>query len=141
MLHDVGMLVLATHQPDEFAALLSAADESRRTLYEVERDSHHVTHAEIGGYLLTLWGLPFRIVEAATYHHSPARLDDSILDVSAAVYIANQLVTAAQAAASGAPAPALDEDYIARLGVADRLDGWTALASEQVGTASTGAAS
>ena len=31
------------------------------------------THAEVGAYLLGLWGLPFQIVEAVANHHAPER--------------------------------------------------------------------
>ena len=53
---DVGQLILgsapATDGPDS-----SQADA--------------ITHAEVGAFLLGLWGLPFRIVEAVANHHAP----------------------------------------------------------------------
>lgn len=122
MLHDVGKLVLASHRPAELAGLLAEAERTDRPLHVVERERGGVTHAEIGGYLLTVWGLPYTIVEAVTHHHAPARLEDSTFGVRAAVHIADALV----GEASGGPA-VLDEDYVARLGVADRLDGWREL--------------
>jgi putative nucleotidyltransferase with HDIG domain len=139
MLHDIGKLVLAEYQPEVLTSLLASAGETGRTLDEVEEAGHHVSHAEIGGYLLTLWGLPFRIVESTTYHHAPQRLDDAFLDVSPAVYIANALVSAEEAKLTGAPVTPLSDDYIGRLCVADRLPLWAGFAAEQFAAAGGGA--
>jgi putative nucleotidyltransferase with HDIG domain len=136
MLHDVGKLVLAAHQPDQLAALLARARELGQPLHSIEREYAGVTHAEVGAYLLTLWGLPHAIVEAVAHHHAPSRIESTGLDPVAAVHIANVLVAAQQHDGSTDPAPEpLDAAYLAGLGVTDRLDGWKTLVAEQVGDA------
>lgn len=40
-------------------------------LIECERRTTGATHAQIGAYLLGLWGLPYSIVEAVALHHAP----------------------------------------------------------------------
>jgi putative nucleotidyltransferase with HDIG domain len=136
LLHDVGKLVLAAHRPDELASLLGAARESGRPLHAIERERAGVTHAEIGAYLLTLWGLPQPIVEAVAHHHAPTRLGVVTLGPLAAVHIANLLVAEQQRHDSGAgPSQTLDQDYLVALGVADRLHAWKQLAAERVRTA------
>lgn len=74
MLHDVGKLALiAKHQAGFFANLPpeSAVQERERH----ERAMFGATHAEIGAYLIGLWGLPDDIVAAIAWHHSfPAGL-------------------------------------------------------------------
>jgi HD-like signal output (HDOD) protein len=47
-----------------------ARREGRPTV-EIERDELGVTHAELGAYLLGLWGLPDAIVEVTAWHHYP----------------------------------------------------------------------
>lgn len=132
MLHDVGKLLLAAQRPDELASLLAAARDSGRPLHAIEQERSGATHAEVGAYLLTLWGLPHPIVEAVAYHHAPTRLDHTELDPIAAVYIANRLIAEQQADPPGPAAEALDHDYLAALGVTDRLDSWRTLAAEHV---------
>lgn len=132
LLHDVGKLVLAAHQPDQLALLLARARELGQPLHVVEREHGGVTHAEIGAYLLNLWGLPHAIVEAVAHHHAPSRLESSDLDPVAAVHIANALVNAHEH--DPAPEP-LDPDYLARLGVTDRLDAWETLVADHLGGA------
>jgi putative nucleotidyltransferase with HDIG domain len=131
MLHDVGKLILAAHRPDELAALLAAAGTSGRPLHAIERERTGVTHAEIGAYLLTLWGLPHPIVEAVVHHHAPTRLETTKLDPAAAVCIANLLVNEQQHDSGETP----DDEFLASLGAADQLATWTTLAAKHVHTA------
>jgi hypothetical protein len=82
-----------------------------------------------GAYLLTLWGLPHGIVEAVARHHTPRRVESAGLDPVAAVHVADLLVAEQEAGACGG---SLDLEYLAALGVADRVDSWRALAAEHV---------
>lgn len=133
LLHDVGKLVLAAKMPAYFTRNLMMAQEQSRPLFEVEQELMGVTHAEIGAYLLGLWGLPWVVVEAVAHHHSPARVPEQGLDAVAAVYIAN--ILALECAATG-PAevtliqPTLDEEYLDSLGVLSQLAEWRAAAQE-----------
>ncbi len=49
-------------------------------------------HAEVGAYLLGLWGFPNPIVEAVAFHHTPSRASEAGLGLSAMVHIADRLV-------------------------------------------------
>ena len=49
------------------------------------------SHAEIGAYLLGLWGIPNLAVEAIAHHHHPTRIEHSEFDSSIAIYVANLL--------------------------------------------------
>jgi HD-like signal output (HDOD) protein/DNA-binding NarL/FixJ family response regulator len=73
LLCDVGQLLLERADPQRVA--FTCAEAARRNVPEhaVELSSWGVTHAELGAYLLGLWGLPFQIVEAVAHHHAPAR--------------------------------------------------------------------
>ena len=69
-----------------------------------------VTHAEVGAFLLGLWGLPSPIVEAVANHHSPLRNAHDRLGVSQIVWLAACLVQGTEP----------DPEYLKRIG-ADQL--------------------
>jgi HD-like signal output (HDOD) protein len=134
LLHDTGKLVLAAHVPEQFEQVLQQAHRENRSLLAVEHEITGTGHAEIGAYLLALWGLPMPIVDAVCRHHRPERALDAEpgLDVLAVTHIADGLAyelvkdTACEADGEGL----LNLDYLAALGVAEELPGWRQLAAE-----------
>jgi HD-like signal output (HDOD) protein len=126
MLHDVGDIVLAL--ADAGAAAATEAEARTREVpgHVIERERLGVTHAEIGAYILGTWGVPFAIVEAVASHHEPRRLASASFDAMTAVHVADGLVTAAERGSLSRTA-LLDEEYLTSLGVAGRLEEWTAL--------------
>jgi putative nucleotidyltransferase with HDIG domain len=107
LLHDIGVLVLLSFE-SELASEAAIAEH----------------HAAVGAHLLELWGLPHGIVEAVAYHHHVGEVHDPIFDVTAAVAIAAALT------ADDGDAPALEPEYLERIGVGDRIEGWRAAARE-----------
>jgi putative nucleotidyltransferase with HDIG domain len=91
LLHDVGKLVIAERSPEHFARCLSGVREDKRPLYAIEEQLIGVSHAEVGAYLLSLWGLPYPVVEAVAHHHHPERVRREKLDMITVVYAANLL--------------------------------------------------
>ncbi|MEO6603722.1 MAG: HDOD domain-containing protein, partial [Polyangiaceae bacterium] len=59
---------------------------------ESAADADSVTHAEVGAFLLGLWGLPFPIVEAVANHHQPLRNAHDRLGLPQIVWLATCLV-------------------------------------------------
>jgi putative nucleotidyltransferase with HDIG domain len=97
LLHDIGLLVLASHYPREHAAALAAAVANGMPLSEAERRLLSIDHAEVGGYLGEHWSLPREIVEVIRFHH---RDDPAPPDCQTAVAI----VRLADALCSSQPA-------------------------------------
>jgi HD-like signal output (HDOD) protein len=91
LLQDIGSLVLASKMPDKFCAVLSCAKQRGCELFEAEEEILGTSHAEIGAYLLGLWGLPALAVEAIAHHHRPTRIPHTDFDSSTAVYLAGLL--------------------------------------------------
>ncbi|MDR3772833.1 MAG: response regulator [Terracidiphilus sp.] len=91
LLHDVGSLILASRMPDQFCAARSLATRRGCRVFEAEEELLGTSHAEIGAYLLGLWGLPDLAVEAISHHHRPTRIPHSGFDSSIAVYVADLL--------------------------------------------------
>jgi HD-like signal output (HDOD) protein len=50
----------------------------RIKLEDLEMEKYGINHSLAGGYLLNWWGMPFQIVEAALYHHSP--FDENVIN-------------------------------------------------------------
>jgi putative nucleotidyltransferase with HDIG domain len=137
-LHDVGKLVLAERAPEQFDKALAQASAEKRPLFEVEEEVMGVSHAEVGAYLLSLWGVPYPIVEAVAYHHHPARLPREKLDLTTVTYVANLLAHQYSKEASGAPAfvhPEIDESLLAGIGEAAQLSEWKRMAESKAGAA------
>jgi putative nucleotidyltransferase with HDIG domain len=71
LLHDVGKLLLATEFAPGFEQALARAKSAGVPLWQAEIQELGASHAEVGAYLLGLWGLPDAIVEAVLDHHDP----------------------------------------------------------------------
>jgi len=68
VLHDVGKIVFATRTIQASDIVASAGEDAALM------QTHH---AEVGAYLLGLWGFPNPIVEAVAYHHVPSLVADN----------------------------------------------------------------
>ncbi|MBM2816402.1 MAG: hypothetical protein HW421_3164 [Ignavibacteria bacterium] len=91
ILHDIGQLVLLRAVPNYAEKVLNIMVTKKITYYEAEYELLGTSHAEVGGYLLGLWDLPYSIVEAVTYHHMPSKAPDKSFSVLTAVHLANAL--------------------------------------------------
>jgi putative nucleotidyltransferase with HDIG domain len=133
LLHDIGKLVLASEHPDRLESLLAEARESGRTLHAVEREQTGTTHAEIGAYLLGLWGLPYAVVEAVAHHHKPSAVVAPQLDATGAVAVTNALVGEIDTDATNrGTAPTVNEELLAALGPEADLDAWRLIIAEEL---------
>ncbi len=92
LLHDIGALVLLHAAPTEYASALQRKKELNGDSATAEREIFGVTHAEVGAYLLGLWGIPFPIVEAVAFHHRPSEIAPEARALVAAIHIASGLV-------------------------------------------------
>jgi HD-like signal output (HDOD) protein len=125
MLHDLGWLVLAFQDPGHLSQLLMTAHNEGVRVEVVERERDTITHAELGGHLLELWGLPDLIVAAVAHHHAPPAPTAPGLDSVSAVHLADALLSERRPDA----APGLvDLDYVEALGLSDQLPAWRELA-------------
>lgn len=105
LLHDIGYWILAQECPDDLNESVELAVSSGIALHAAETRIIGASHAEIGAYLLGIWGLPYPVVEAVAHHHQPARVAHADFDVMAAVVIGHSLVPTDDASVFGAPVP------------------------------------
>jgi putative nucleotidyltransferase with HDIG domain len=129
MLHDIGQLILAAHLTEPFDAALDAASEQSVPLTETELEMVGSTHAQVGAYLLGLWGLPDTTVEAVAFHHTPASCRLSKFAPLAAVHAANAL---AHSAFDGPDSleGRLDMQFLTAANCSARLADWQEIARD-----------
>ncbi|MFH0945072.1 MAG: response regulator [Planctomycetota bacterium] len=127
MLHDMGRLVFAVKMPELYASVVAVDSRTDRPRCDVERETIGVSHADVGAYLLGIWGLPYPMVEAVAFHDRPSRVGQYEFDLLGAVHVADAL---AREAVTGAGSPSLDEEYVASANIAGRLPEWRQVALE-----------
>lgn len=111
LLHDIGELIVPL---GELRNLGDSTDAKQ-------------AYAEIGGYLLDLWGLPHSICEVVTYHHRPSLCGATEFGILGALHVADALAHAVPLADTPdalLDAADFDIDYISELEVEDRLADW-----------------
>lgn len=131
MLHDIGKVMLAASLPDQYEGAVNLAAEQKLTLVEAERETFGVTHAQVGAYLLGLWGLPITIVEAVAFHHNPMESAVKTFSPLTAVHVASALERQLREPEANATEVAVDSEYLSELGgIEDRLEDWREAAEE-----------
>jgi putative nucleotidyltransferase with HDIG domain len=124
LLHDVGKLVLAENMPERYYKGYWMGIQEGIQLFEAEEKVFGANHAQLGAYLLALWGLPDWVVAATAYHHRPeAKIEDGFSPVTA-VHIANVLDHETHPNKIKGGMPQVNLDYLDQLGLKDRLDFW-----------------
>jgi HD-like signal output (HDOD) protein len=129
LLHDIGKLVLAVNLPAEYSEAVRLA-QSGLELSLAEQQVFGSNHADVGGYLIGLWGLPVPVVEAVALHHCPSRCTQSAFSPLTSVHAANVLEWERSNPANGVVGPELDANYLDLVGVSSRLDAWRKVLQE-----------
>jgi putative nucleotidyltransferase with HDIG domain len=124
LLHDVGKLVLAANLPQQYEEALQRRQTEGLTDWQAEQAVLGTSHAEVGAYLLGLWGLPEPIVEALAFHHTPSACTDRSLSPLTTVHVANGFMHASDTQSRTVAGAWLDDAYISQVGLADRLPVW-----------------
>jgi putative nucleotidyltransferase with HDIG domain len=124
VLHDVGKVLLAENATLHYSEIMARAHESGRPLFEIEREVFQVTHAQVGAYLLDLWGLPAPLVEAIALHHTPSEALEPAFGPLAAVHVANALEQIEGTPGQMLAPNSIDTDYLRKLGLDGRVEFW-----------------
>jgi len=126
LVHDAGKLVLISKDPEMYEGVASLAQVEGLDLYEVEREAFGASHAEVGSYLLWLWGLPESVVQDVAFHHRPSEHLPQGPCAALFVHVADALTH--EMAVGSRAAEALDESILCEAGYNDRLASWRSLA-------------
>ncbi len=126
-LHDVGRLILGVNFRKRYKQVLDTSRATGRALYELETEEFGASHAEVGAYVLGLWGLPNPIIEAVAYHHTPHESFSASFSALTAVHSADSIDYAESSGCGTAVGNKLDMDLLARIGLDKQVDEWRAL--------------
>ncbi len=134
LLHDQGKLILATNLAEDYSRVLFEMEKNELTIEAAEQMVLGADHAQVGAYLLGIWGLPDTLVEAARFHHDPSVSPPTGFSVLAAVHVANALAHGSwneepeDEVATGRfrlpPNVRIDYMYLEKEGLIDRLPLW-----------------
>ena len=124
LLHDLGRLFLAARLPREFEAVRRFHERKGSSMYRAEQEVLGTTHAELGAYLIGLWGLPDDVLFGVRHHHAPARAARKDFSPALAVHIADRMHHALRAGWPPEAATEVDLAELERLEMGALLPTW-----------------
>ena len=127
MFHDLGKLILVTNFQKPYQKVLTEAGEIRQNLWDLEYEMFGTSHAEIGAYLMGLWGLEYPVIEAIAFHHCPGKSLSNSTGLLTAVHFGDaydRLKNGTNDLNSENGLRQLDRGYLDNLGVAGRINDW-----------------
>ena len=75
ILHDIGKIILDGLYSDFYQGTLQIMREKKLLILEAEELTPGLSHARLGQELAESWGIPPRLIEAISYHHTPKKSD------------------------------------------------------------------
>jgi HD-like signal output (HDOD) protein len=130
ILHDVGQLVFASKMAESYDRVVTLAQQKEMSIYDAEKAILAAGHDAVGAYLIGLWGLPSPVVEAIGFHHRVREYPDNSFNTVLAVHAANAIYYEQYPKDVVGVAPLLDYEYLEKLGLADRIDGWRQICAD-----------
>lgn len=124
LLHDIGKLVLL-QDPERYNQVLAHSKFRGCNHYQAEYEILRASHAEIGAFLLDLWGLPEPVVQAIAFHHNPAKSMENSFSILTAVHVANALIN--RKSLKSDQFPDLDLFYLLSIHKKEELPQWIEL--------------
>lgn len=133
LLHKIGIVVLASNMPEEYKKVAGIVKETGMPLYKAEEEIFMSHHGEIGGYVLSLWGLPDPIVEGVAYHNNPSDCESMQFLPLSAIHVGNRLALDL-IEPDWTQAGEIDTAYLKKLGVYDHFEKWNSWGSKENAT-------
>ena len=133
MFHDLGKLILVTNFQEPYQRVLAEARKTDKNLWDLEIEQFGTSHAEIGAYLMGLWGLEYPVIEAIAYHHRPGKSLSNSTGLLTAVHFGDafdRLKSDPNDGNSENGLRQLDRGYLDTLGVAGRINDWKTVCKE-----------
>lgn len=127
LMHDIGKLILVHQFPDRYAAALRKSREEDCTLWQAECEIFGASHADVGSYLLALWGFPDEVIQSVAHYRSPSQCDANAMGTATAVHVANLLKRNDHSTRNAQQQQLLyGSEHLAASGLAGRISAWCA---------------
>jgi len=123
MMHDIGKVVLSANMPEQYAEVLRLTQFENMLDWEAEEKVFGTTHADVGAYLMGLWGLSYVVVEAIAFHHYPESAFHKS-GILMAVHVANALEHQTNTRNGKGPVAEVDFEYLIQINLADHFPMW-----------------
>ena len=133
MFHDLGKLILVTNFQEPYREVLTESRKTKQNLWDLETERFGTSHAEIGAYLMGLWGLEYPVIEAIAYHHCPGKSLSDTTGLLTAVHFGDafdRLQNGSNNLNTDNGLRHLDREYLENLGVASRINDWQTVCKE-----------
>lgn len=133
MFHDLGKLILVANFQEPYQKVLTEAGKTRQNLWDLEIERFGTSHAEIGAYLMGLWGLEYPVIEAIAFHHRPGKSLSNSTGLLTAVHFGDafdRLKNDPNELNNENGLRQLDRGYLDNLGVAGRITDWQTVCNE-----------
>ncbi|MBU1196181.1 MAG: HDOD domain-containing protein [Proteobacteria bacterium] len=125
VLHDIGKLILCQYYTDDYKTVSALVADENISFFKAERQIFGVSHAQVGAYLLGLWGLPVDIVEGIAFHHEPSRSGSHEFELCGIIHIADRLERNEYSPQNSIETiVGLDIPYFDKLGLSARIPLW-----------------
>ncbi len=124
LIHDIGKLILNINLPEQYALAEETAKHENITNWDAEKQIFGSNHAEVGAYLLSLWGLPESVVEAVAFHHQPNIIQTTSFTPLTAVYISNIFHRSPTEVILKQPETVFDFKYLEELNIVQKIPFW-----------------
>ncbi|MBL1265241.1 response regulator [Candidatus Methylomicrobium oryzae] len=131
LLHNLGLLIFMSHSGDKFESLLEHVKNFQTPVAELEAEVFGFNRCEAAAYVLSIWKIPPRIIEAILLQKNPNETDYNGMNALTAVHVAASL--------SKPPLQDdyarlfeidLDTEYLQRINKLERLPDWQSLAAK-----------
>jgi HD-like signal output (HDOD) protein len=130
IMHDIGKLLLFSCLHEPYSQALTIARKQYIPLYQAEQQIFNSDHANVGSYLVGLWGLPGPVMEAVAFHHQLDAYPNPSFCPALAVHAADVIYYELYPLRSVGQPPRLNYSYLELAGVRKHYPDWVALCSE-----------
>ncbi len=120
LLHDIGKIIFSVYFPDEYREVLEKTVTGQAPLYNIEKESLGLDHAEMAYLLMKQWNFPADIIQPVRYHHDQSACPEEQLYMAMAINAANFICHQSGIGQSGNKNIQQDDKVLERLGLSDQ---------------------
>jgi HD-like signal output (HDOD) protein len=124
ILHDIGKLTMLAYGQGFYKNVVAMSQKENISIWRAEQNALGSSHAELGGYLLSLWGMDEEIVLSVYYHHNLEKFAGDAPLAASALHAANCFEHELTEINPGYALHPLDMEAASRLGYAERVPAW-----------------